>query len=121
VHLFREQRIDIMHRFIIGLVAAVALVACIDNPAEQTSGEDGHAFTVDGQSGLLVEGPGRAVKPLASYSESSVDAAGCWVVLEWCITPGTVDTFTCSFTPSCSIERAGDACESLVRMTCGVH
>jgi hypothetical protein len=44
-------------------------------------------------------------------------AAPCWVVLEWCRLPGTNSPY-CTYTLSCSNERAIEACASLIRETC---
>jgi hypothetical protein len=108
-----------MKRFIIGLLAACALVACIDSPADQTSTEDGHTFTVGGQPAILFEGPSRAEEPLASYSEAGVIAAGCRVTLDWCVTPGSgIPSCTAR---NCTLERAISACESLIDDTCGLN
>jgi hypothetical protein len=120
IHLFIASKgANFMNRFIIGLVAAVALVACIDTPADQTSSGDEQTFSVGGQTGTIVEGPGDAVSPLATYSESGVIAAGCRVVLDWCTNPNTGGP-SCHFT-NCTIERAVDACLDLIDDTCGFN
>jgi hypothetical protein len=103
-----------MTKLLIGFVAAASLVACTDSVTSPTSSSDDHMYTAGGRSFLVEEGRGVA-KPVASYQESNT-VAGCWVVLDWCSEPGTGDA-VCHFT-NCTIERAIDACESLIDSHC---
>jgi hypothetical protein len=104
-----------MNKFLVGLVVSASLVACADSPDDRTPGVDDHMFTVNGRTFTVEEGRGVAQPPLASFKETNV-VAGCWVVLDYCVSPSTGGP-VCHFT-NCTIERAIEACDSLIDSHC---
>jgi hypothetical protein len=104
-----------MNKLLIGLVATASLIGCAVSSDGPTPVVDDHTYTVGDRTFTLEEGRGVAKPPLASFQESNV-VAGCWVVLDWCTSP-TTGGAECHFT-NCTIERAIDACESLIDSHC---
>jgi hypothetical protein len=111
-----RKGLDNMSKFLIGILATASLVACVDSGSDSQSQDN--RYTVGDRTVRIDEGnkdsdqQGFAPAPTATTS-------ACRVVLEWCTEPGTGDS-VCTAT-GCTLERAVDACLSLIDSTCGFN
>ena len=115
-HCHLREGLEDMNRFFIGILATASLVACVDNASDPKPTPD-NTYTVGDRTIKLMEGDSASDQPAGVLAAPNLNAAGCRVVLDWCSEPGTGDA-VCHFT-NCTIQRALDACDSLIGSTCG--